>query len=478
MRTVKNTIKSVLSFIPPFDQFLDRISTLRKENGILQQHLEQSQQALQAARQELETVTKALWVAPGHFYSPIPDLQELEMSADEIFEIPPAIRGVELNESRQLEILTEFRRFYAEQPFSASKVPNRRYFFENPNYSYADAIVLYCMMRFLRPQRIIEVGSGYSSCAILDVNELFFDNSIACTFIEPYPQLLRSVIKKSDLRSIRLIGQKVQDVDVNVFRELQASDILFIDSSHVSKTGSDVNYILFKILPLLNKGVYIHIHDIFYPFEYPRSWVNEGRAWNETYLLRAFLQYNQSFQMRFFTTYLIRQHPELFKQDLPLCLKNTGGSFWIEKTGEDAALDRMDVRSQRKPKTFPRKIDFTHPGHRWLLGEGWHASEANHCWMDGDASFQIAGPETSAQKLRIRGSSPHSDGAALTVIIDGIQTELIKLKDAGVVDVVIPLSVGLKGRPKITIRMLADHTFSPPGDPRKLAFSFISAEIS
>src|SRR3954465_10897446 len=109
MGTVKKTAKSVLSFLPLFGQFLDRISTLRSENGILRHELEQSQQALQAARRELKTVTKSLWVAPGHFYSPIADLQELEMSLDEIFEVPPAIRGIDLNETRQLELLNEFR---------------------------------------------------------------------------------------------------------------------------------------------------------------------------------------------------------------------------------------------------------------------------------------------------------------------------------------------------------------------------------
>jgi len=241
MRTVQDTIKRLLSFIPPFRQFFARINELRLENGNLSQELDQSQRALQTARAELEATKKALWVPPGHFYSPVPDLLELETSFDEIFEIPPAIRGIDLNESRQLELLKEFCGLYADQPFSATKVANRRYFFENPNYAYADGIILYCMIRFLRPRRIVEIGSGYSSCAILDVNELFFDNSIACTFIEPYPQLLRSVIETADRRSIRLIGQKVQDVDLQVFRELQASDILFIDSSHVSKTGSDVN---------------------------------------------------------------------------------------------------------------------------------------------------------------------------------------------------------------------------------------------
>jgi predicted O-methyltransferase YrrM len=478
MRTVQDTIKNILSFVPPFNQFLARISKLRQENGILSQELEQSQRALQKARAELEATTKALWVPPGHFYSPIPDLLELETSFDEIFEIPPAIRSIDLNESRQLELLKAFISLYADQPFSATKVPNRRYFFENPNYTYADGIILYCMIRFLRPQRIVEIGSGYSSCAILDVNELFFNNSISCTFIEPYPQLLRSVIGNSDRRSIRLIGQKVQDVDLNVFRELKASDILFIDSSHISKTGSDVNYIFFKILPLLARGVYIHIHDIFYPFEYPKPWVEEGRAWNETYLLRAFLQYNQTFQIRFFSNFLIQKYPKLFEGGMPLCMKNIGGQLWIEKTGENAALDRMDVRSERKPRAVPRKIDLTHPGYRWLLGEGWHAAEGSHCWMDGDASFQIAAPETSAQKLRIRGRSPHADGAVLTVFVESMQTESIQLKESGVVDVVVPLPADLKGRAVINVRIVVDRTFSPPGDPRKLAFSVISIEIS
>src|SRR5207237_8125791 len=138
-----------------------------------------------------------------------------------------------------------------------------------------------------------------------DVNELFFDNAIQCTFIDPYPQLLRTLMKESDFARTRIIGQRVQDVDVGIFRELEASDILFIDSSHVAKTGSDVNYILFKILPLLNEGVLIHFHDIFYPFEYPVDWVYEGRSWNEAYLLRAFMQYNEAFEIQFFNSFLI-----------------------------------------------------------------------------------------------------------------------------------------------------------------------------
>ena len=109
-------------------------------------------------------------------------------------------------------------------------------------------------------------------------------------------------------------------------------DILFIDSSHVTITGSDVNYLMFKILPLVNAGVHIHFHDIFYPFEYPPEFAFEGRAWNEAYLLRAFLSYNRAFEIRFFTTYLITYFRERFETEFPLFLHCTGGSIWLRKT--------------------------------------------------------------------------------------------------------------------------------------------------
>ena len=124
----------------------------------------------------------------------------------------------------------------------------------------------------------------------------------------------------------------MQEVDSQVFAELQTNDILFIDSSHVAKIDSDVNHIFFRILPLLNRGVYIHFHDIFYPFEYPLDWVYEGRAWNETYLLRAFLQYNQQFEIQLFNTFIDWFHKEKYFHDMPLVEKNTGGGIWLRKS--------------------------------------------------------------------------------------------------------------------------------------------------
>jgi hypothetical protein len=271
-------------------------------------------------------------VPPGHFYSPIPNLDEVRENESTIFgETPEAIPGIDLAEVSQLQLLDEFKTYYAELPFTANKIPDRRYFFENSSYSYSDAITLYCMIRHAQPKRIVEIGSGNSSCATLDTNELFFSGGIKTTFIEPFPELLLSLIKPADKETIQLLPKKLQDVDAGVFQSLEANDILFVDSTHVSRINSDVNRILFEILPALKSGVYVHFHDIFYPFEYPKEWVYEGRAWNEAYALRAFLQFNSAFRIVFFNTYLEHFHRPFFEEHLPLCLKNTGGSLWIQK---------------------------------------------------------------------------------------------------------------------------------------------------
>lgn len=269
---------------------------------------------------------------PGHFYSPIPSIEEIRLREEEIFNnIPNEILGVDLNEEGQVHLLHELKRYYRDQPFEAQKKENLRYFFENPNYSYGEAIILYCVIRHTKPQKIIEIGSGYSSCAILDTNELFFDNAISCAFIDPYPQLLQSLIKDSDRDRIEIIQKNVQDINIDIFSELSAGDILFIDSSHVSKVNSDVNYIFFEILPHIKSGVYIHFHDVGYPFEYPKEWIYEGRAWNEAYLLRAFLQYNNIFRIQFFNSFLSYFYKDVLSNEMPIFMKNPGTSIWIQK---------------------------------------------------------------------------------------------------------------------------------------------------
>lgn len=289
---------------------------------------------LQAERDRLavELERYRTWVPPGHFYSPVPALDDVRRDEARIFGPPPVdLPAIDLNADGQLALLPRFRELYAELPFARARRPGHRYAFDNPNFSYADAIALYCMIRHARPRRIVEIGSGYSSCAILDTNERFFDHAIACSFIEPYPELLRSLLLPGDEGRVEIAAARLQDVDLGRFAALEANDILFVDSTHVSRVDSDVNRIFFEILPRLSPGVLVHVHDVFYPFEYPREWIYEGRAWNENYVLRAFLQYNRAWQIRFFNNYLARRHPEAFFGALPLARENPGGSIWLAR---------------------------------------------------------------------------------------------------------------------------------------------------
>jgi hypothetical protein len=300
------------------DLIADR-DTLRTENIAVRHKLEENKR-------------RQGFVPPGHFYSPIPDLDELHnLDWESIGGVSKNIPGIELNDEEQLELLKRFSGFYREMPFKAEKQEGLRYYFENPAYSYSDAILLHCMIRHLEPNRIIEVGSGFSSCMILDTNDLFFDGSISTTFIEPYPELLLSLLRDSDQGKVKTIPSRLQDVDLTVFDALVENDILFIDSTHVSKINSDVNRIFFDILPRLSSGVYVHFHDIFFPFEYPKEWLLEGRAWNEAYMLKAFLQFNHAFHPVLMNTFMSKFHASFFRENMPLCLKNTGGSIWLRR---------------------------------------------------------------------------------------------------------------------------------------------------
>ena len=294
--------------------------------------------------QSIYTKLYGLEAPPGHFYSPLPDLEAVKLKEKEIFENKPReLPGIDLNEEYQLQLFREFVKYYNEQPFTSHKIKDFRFYFENFLYPYSDAIFLYCMMRHYQPKTIIEVGgSGYSSCLILDTNERFLDNKLSCICIEPYPKNIFALLKEDEEETFQLIQKPVQEVDLGFFQQLSHNDILFIDSTHVAKIDSDVNYLLFQVLPSLKSGVLIHFHDIFYPFEYPKEWVYNGRAWNETYMLRSFLQYNSKFMVVFFNTFLQHFHQNLFAAEMPLCLKGveynwngvniwTGGSIWLRK---------------------------------------------------------------------------------------------------------------------------------------------------
>ena len=268
----------------------------------------------------------------GHYYSPIPDKEEI-LSYFKSIE-PPEIQlpGIQLNQESQLNLLHEYVRFYQELPFPKQKETDYRYYYENDWYSYADAIFLYCFLRKNKPNRIIEVGSGFSSAVMLDTIDIFFSHEPEITFIEPYPEeRLTSLLKEGDRDRVQIIDSKVQEVSSEVLLSLEKGDFLFIDSSHVVKCGNDLQALMFEILPLLPAGVFVHFHAIFYPFEYPSDWLIQGRYWNENYLLRAFLSYNSEWSIYFFNTYVALAFNAFIKEAMPLCTKNPGGSLYIQR---------------------------------------------------------------------------------------------------------------------------------------------------
>jgi predicted O-methyltransferase YrrM len=274
------------------------------------------------------------WAPPGHFYSPIPSAEQVERQKTLQAQPPPKeLPGIDLNIEGQLRVVEEMKPFHDELPFADEKKEGLRYYYKNTFFEHADAVFLYGMIRRLAPKRIIEIGAGFSSAVMLDTNDTAMGGNIEMTFVEPYPERLLSIMRESDKKNTRIITTNLEELDLSLFNTLEANDILFVDSSHVSKAGSDVNTIFFDILPRLKPGVRVHVHDIMYPFEYPYAWLKEGRAWNETYLLRAFLQHNSAFKIEAWAHYLDVMHPEALKANLPVALQQAGGggSIWLHK---------------------------------------------------------------------------------------------------------------------------------------------------
>jgi hypothetical protein len=274
-----------------------------------------------------------LWQPPGHFYSPLTDRAETARDAGRIWPAGGDVElvGIDLCIDEQLATLARLAAFHGDlPPYGPEPLAGYRFRTENNMYGLADAAQLQGFIRWRRPQRIIEVGSGFSSAAALDAVEHFLTSRPQMTFIEPYPERLDALLTADDRRHCEVLVERVQDVPLARFLELQAGDILVIDSSHVSKTGSDVNHLFFEVLPRLASGVLVHLHDIGFPFEYPRPWVEEGRSWNEAYLLRAFLSFNERFRIALWNGCLRALRPDAFTAVPNL---RGGSQIWLDRVG-------------------------------------------------------------------------------------------------------------------------------------------------
>ena len=270
---------------------------------------------------------------PGHFYSPITDTAELLVDAPRLFKRRVAL-GVEMNVVRQRDTFSRLAQHFHSMPFGNEPTPGLRYHYNNTSYAFGDAAVYWGMIATHKPNRIIEIGSGFTSALALDAVE-HFGLQTTCTFIDPYPALL-SKVAHPIRPPHQIIVKRIQDVDPSIVEALEPGDILFIDSSHVVKTGSDVHYEFNELLPRVAAGVLIHFHDIFDSFEYPSAWVvDAGYCWNELYFLQAFLAYNEKFLIEYFNDYFAKECETEFRI-LPDNVRkrinlNPGGGLWLKR---------------------------------------------------------------------------------------------------------------------------------------------------
>jgi len=257
-------------------------------------------------------------IRPIHYYEPLPDFRSITTEQITRCRTYP---GIDFNWNQQLALVNELASY-------SEELREVQFDFDNVFFNGFDAAVYYSLIRHLKPQRIVEIGGGYSTQIAdkaLRVNE---KGKLTC--IEPYPEERLNGAKLD----IELITKRVEEIDVDFFSSLDANDILFIDSSHVVKFGSDVCFEFLEVLPRLKPGVWIHVHDIFFPHDYPEEWLIERRqAWNEQYLLEAFLSFNSRFSVQLANHWFCLDHLDEAARLWPRALSPNYGacSFWMKR---------------------------------------------------------------------------------------------------------------------------------------------------
>lgn len=253
---------------------------------------------------------RGIFVLPDHYYRPFLDPQKLPA---DFWTSRSSLVGLTLNtdealswaETKLVEYFQELRSFL---PINKEDNPDSRLYLVNGTYMAVDAHMYYALIRHLRPKRIIEVGAGFST--LFAYEALKRGNSFDHTqlhVVEPYPE----AIIKEGLESIAKVRREfVQDVQPAFFDQLEAGDILFIDSTHVVKEGNDVLYLYLEVLPRLKPGVYVHVHDINLPEPYPSCYLDYGWFWNEQYLLQAYLINNSRVKILWPGNYLMCVEPK------------------------------------------------------------------------------------------------------------------------------------------------------------------------
>jgi predicted O-methyltransferase YrrM len=269
-------------------------------------------------------------VVRSDFNSPIVDTRTLP---PEIWEQPASLHGIELELERQLDVIEgPLLPFIADLdlPLHPRKDPSELHL-DNPWYGPMDAHVLYAMLRNSPPRRVLELGSGFSTLIIdhaLQANSCAVES--AHEVVDPFPSPLLSVLEGR----VRVRQESAAVLDLSVFAELKAGDLLFVDTSHSVRPGGEVVRLVLRILPTLAPGVVVHFHDIFVPFEYPRVFYDAFDVhWQEQYLLEAFLAYNDRFKVLVSNHALWRLHQERVRRIFPGLREGMQPSaFWFVRS--------------------------------------------------------------------------------------------------------------------------------------------------
>lgn len=272
-----------------------------------------------------------------HFYSPVPDIKDL--AARRVWDRRSLLPGVDFQVDKQLRFLMELGRQFGNEcrwPLKPTGDPSD-FHTVNGCFSYGCAASLHTMIRYLRPRQLIEIGSGFSSRVISAAVKCNSDEGNPCQYVivDPFPG---EGITGGRLSQDRLIQERVELLEAETFEALGENDILFIDSGHTVRTGSDVNFLFLEVLPRLRPGVVIHVHDICLPYEYPKVYFTNPSFrvfWTEAYLLQAFLAFNTEFEVLLAMNFIQTDHMGAFCEAFPhFNLEENwahSGSFWIRR---------------------------------------------------------------------------------------------------------------------------------------------------
>ncbi len=272
---------------------------------------------------------------PAHYYSPLPNVRSLKKNLSRWYK-EDASPGIDWNLHHQLELIEQLAPYSAELVAlpGFSEVTQDGY---GPGYGEIEALLLYLKLRHFKPSRVVEIGSGVSTfytLTALETNRERDEVVSSLTCVEPYPnQKLRALASE---RNVQLREREVQDAGFDIFQELAANDVLFIDSSHVSKKDSDVDFLFLEVLPRLRKDVLIHIHDISLPMPalpLEHFLFDTYLFWNENALVQAFLSFNTAFRIEMCQSYLHYHKPEALKGLLPIYDPQVHfpSSLWLRK---------------------------------------------------------------------------------------------------------------------------------------------------